>query len=99
MPLSNNEQRILDEIEKELSSVNADFSTKPDDVSGYKDVLISSKWAILGIVFGFILMVATVFINFWLATVGLFVAVACSVYIENIISSKISNTSSNDFNS
>ncbi len=60
MPLSENEQRILQEIEQQLYDSDKDLARKVSSTTIYRHAGRNLKWAGLGFVAGLIFMVLTV---------------------------------------
>lgn len=60
MPLSENEQRILQEIEQQLYDSDKDLARKVSSTTIYRHAGRNLKWAGLGFVGGLIFMVLTV---------------------------------------
>lgn len=79
MPLSEDEQRILRQIEQELAS-DPTFAEKGYRVSRKRLILLS-----LGLVVGLVLTVAGLTISFWLAFVAFLGVLALAVLLESEI--------------
>ncbi|MDP8953851.1 MAG: DUF3040 domain-containing protein [Actinomycetota bacterium] len=60
MPLSENEQRILQEIEQQLYDSDKDLARKVSSTTIYRHAGRNLKWAGLGFVSGLVFMVLTV---------------------------------------
>ncbi len=60
MPLSENEQRILQEIEQQLYDSDKDLARKVSSTTIYRHAGRNLKWAGLGFVAGLVFMVLTV---------------------------------------
>jgi len=86
MPLSNNEQRILDEIERELTNSGSLLEEQVLLEPAYKDALDSIKWLLVGCFFGFVSMILMLFINFWISVVSLLAILVCAVLAEKRVS-------------
>ncbi|MEO6570819.1 MAG: DUF3040 domain-containing protein [Ilumatobacteraceae bacterium] len=76
MPLSEDEQRILRQIEQELAS-DPTFSERGYRVSRRRLVLLC-----IGLVIGLVLTVAGLTIHFWLAFVGFLGVLVMAVLLE-----------------
>ena len=59
MPLSEDEQRILAEIEKNLHESDPRLAREVSETTVYRHALGPLKWSLLGIVLGVVVMVAT----------------------------------------
>ncbi len=77
MPLSEDEQRILRQIEQELAS-DPTFAEKGYRVSRKRLILLS-----LGLVVGLVLTVAGLTVSFWLAFVAFLGVLALAVLLES----------------
>ncbi|MEM7339120.1 MAG: DUF3040 domain-containing protein [Actinomycetota bacterium] len=70
MPLSEDEQRILAEIEKNLHESDPRLAKEVGETTVYRHALGSLKWSVTGFVIGLVVMVSTLQIHFLLAFVG-----------------------------
>ncbi len=70
MPLSDNEQRILDEIEKQLHRSDPRLAKEVSETTVYRHAIGSLKWTIVGFIVGLVVLVSTLQIHFLLAFVG-----------------------------
>lgn len=70
MPLSEDEQRILAEIEKNLHESDPRLAKEVGETTVYRHALGSLKWSVLGFVAGVAVMVATLQIHYLLAFCG-----------------------------
>jgi hypothetical protein len=70
MPLSEDEQRILAEIEKNLHESDPRLAKEVGETTVYRHALGSLKWSVLGSVAGVAIMVATLQVHYLLAFCG-----------------------------
>ncbi len=70
MPLSEDEQRILAEIEKSLHESDPRLAKEVGETTVYRHALGSLKWSVLGFLVGVAAMIATLQIHFMLAFCG-----------------------------
>ncbi|MEY2627712.1 MAG: hypothetical protein RJB08_1471 [Actinomycetota bacterium] len=81
MPLSDDEQRILRQIEEQLQT-DQKFAQLASPAGLYRQSARSVRWAILGAVLGLVLTVVALQIHFLLAFVGFLVMLGCVLVIE-----------------
>ena len=82
MPLSNDEQRILHEIEKEFYDSDPEFAREVSETTLYRHALRNIKWAVIVGVIGLIGVVAALQVHFGLAFVAFLVIFVCAIVIE-----------------
>ena len=82
MPLSEEELRILQEIEANLTATDPALVQQVSETTLYRHAARSIKWAIFGFVVGLILLVATFTSFLVLAVAGFLVMLACLLVIE-----------------
>jgi hypothetical protein len=82
MPLSDNEQQILREIEKDLSATDPKLVQQVTDTTLYRHTARLIKWSALGFVAGLLLMVFTFTTTLVLGVVGFVVMLGCALAIE-----------------
>ncbi|MGF1600154.1 MAG: DUF3040 domain-containing protein [Acidimicrobiales bacterium] len=70
MPLSEDEQRILAEIERNLHESDPRLAREVGETTIYRHALGSLKWSVLGFLAGLAVMVATLQIHFMVAFCG-----------------------------
>lgn len=82
MPLSEDEQRILRDIEANLTASDPALVQQVSETTLYRHAARGIKWAVLGFIAGLVLMVST-FTNATIVAVGGFlVMVSCALVIE-----------------
>lgn len=82
MPLSEDEQRILDEIEKNLHESDPRLAREVGETTVYRHALGSIKWSVVGLVVGLAVMVATLQIHFMVAFIGFLIMLVSALGIE-----------------
>lgn len=70
MPLSEDEQRILAEIEKNLHESDPRLAKEVGETTVYRHAMGSLKWSVLGFIVGVAIMLATLQIHYLLAFCG-----------------------------
>lgn len=82
MPLSENEQRILDEIERHLHETDPRLAREVSETTVYRHAIGSLKWTIIGVVVGLVIMVSTLQTHYVLAFAGFLVMLASALGLE-----------------
>lgn len=82
MPLSEDEQRILQEIEQQFYEHDPDLARAVGSTTVYKHAGRNLKWAALGFLAGFALMIVSFASQLWLGIAGFLVMFACAVVFE-----------------
>jgi hypothetical protein len=82
MPLSEDEQRILHQIEQQFYESDPDFAQSVGQTSLYRHAFRRVKWAALMFVFGLVFLVATLQVHFVLAFGGFLIMLAAAFIIE-----------------
>ena len=82
MPLSEDEQRILAEIEKNLHESDPRLAREVSETTVYRHALGSLKWSVLGFILGIVVMVATLQIHFMVAFGGFLLMLASAIGFE-----------------
>jgi hypothetical protein len=83
MPLSEDEQRILREIEENLSATDPKLVQQVSDTTLYRHSARVIKWSAVGFVAGLALMILTFTQMLVLGVVGFAVMLACALAIEH----------------
>ncbi len=81
MPLSEDEQRILSEIEANLTATDPALVQQVSETTLYRHAARVIRWAVVGFVAGLVLLVFTIKTT-PLAIVGFLVMLGCSLVIE-----------------
>lgn len=82
MPLSEDEQRILEEIEARIKESDPALADHISESTLYRHAWRNIKWAVLGFVAGLVLLVFTFTRVLLLGVVGFLVMLACLLVIE-----------------
>ena len=82
MPLSEDEQRILRQIEEQFYEHDPKFAQHVGTSSIYRHALRRIRWATLGLVLGLIFLIATLQVHYLVAFCGFVVMLACAFVIE-----------------
>jgi hypothetical protein len=82
VPLSDDEQRILLEIEKEFYDSDPEFAREVSETTLYRHALRNIKWAVLVGILGVIAMIGALQVHFVLAFGAFLVMFVSTVVIE-----------------
>jgi len=82
MPLSEDEQRILRQIEEQFYESDPKFAQHVGSASLYRHALRKVRWAVLGLVAGLVFLVATLQVHFLLSFVGFLAMLGAAFVIE-----------------
>jgi hypothetical protein len=82
VPLSEDEQRILHEIERQFYEQDPAFARQVGSTTVYSHAGRNLKWAALGFVAGLVIMLASFASSLWLGAAGFAVMFACAVVFE-----------------
>jgi len=82
VPLSEEEQRILSEIEAKLYETDPALARDIADTTVYTNAYRNLKWAMLGFVIGLVMLVLTLSVSFVLAFVGFLVMLVAALALE-----------------
>ena len=82
MPLSEDEQRILQEIEKNFYDSDPAFAREVSSRTLYRHAGRNMKWATLGFVAGLMTLVFSFAQSIWLGFAGFLVMLACAFVFE-----------------
>ena len=82
MPLSEDEQRILHQIEQQFYESDPAFAQSVSQSTLYRHAFRRIKWAALMLVLGLVFLVATLHIHFALSFVGFLIMLAAAFIIE-----------------
>jgi hypothetical protein len=83
MPLSEDEQRILHQIEQQFYESDPEFAQSVSQSSLYRHSFRNIKWGTLGFVAGLVFLVLTLQIHFAVAFIGVLIMFACLLVIES----------------
>ena len=82
MPLSEDEERILQEISQQFYEDDPDFAGKVGETTLYSHTVRRMKWSGFGFVAGVVFLVASLSTSFLLAFVGFLMMLGCALYFE-----------------
>lgn len=82
MPLSEDEQRILSQIEQQLYQSDPALAREVGSTTVYSHAARNIKWAVFGFLVGLLVMVFTLSISFWVAFIGFAIMLAAALYFE-----------------
>ena len=82
MPLSEDEERILSQMEERLSETDPRLVREVSETTLYTQPLRSMKWAVGGFVAGVAMMVATLSTSYLLAFLGFLVMLGSALRLE-----------------
>lgn len=82
MPLSEDEQRILHEIEQQFYESDPAFAREVAKTTVYRHAGRNLKWAALGFLVGFVVLVTSFAYNLLLGFAGFLVMLACAFVFE-----------------
>lgn len=82
MPLSEDEQRILSQIEQQLHETDPALAREVGSTTVYTHAARNIKWAIFGFVVGLAIMILTLSMSFVMAFGGFVVMLAAALYFE-----------------
>lgn len=82
MPLSEDEQRILHEIEQQLYESDQQFADKVRSTTLYRHAGRNLKWSALGFVAGLALLIVAFASSLFLGFAGFLVMLACAFIFE-----------------
>ena len=82
MPLSEDEQRILSQIEQQLHETDPALAKEVATTTVYTHSARNIKWSILGFIIGLVTIVLTLSVSFWLAFIGLVMMLAAALLFE-----------------
>jgi hypothetical protein len=82
VPLSEDEQRILSQIEDQLYESDPELAREVGSTTVYTHASRNLRWAVFGFVVGLTVMILTLSISFWLAFGGFAIMLAAALYFE-----------------
>ena len=83
MPLSEDEQRILSEIEQQLYKTDPALAREVSETTIYRHAFRNMKWAALGFVSGVILMILLLSTSYLLSFGGFLLMLVSLLYFEH----------------
>jgi DUF3040 family protein len=82
MPLSEDEQRILQEIEAQFYATDPQLAQQVSETTLYRHAARTIRWAILGFVAGFVVLVGSFATSLVLGFAGFLAMLACAFIVE-----------------
>lgn len=82
MPLSEDEERILQQIAQRFYEDDPSFAREVSETTLYRHTLRRMKWAVVGFLIGAVFLVATVMASYWLSFIGFLVMLASALVFE-----------------
>jgi hypothetical protein len=82
MPLSEDEQRILNQIEQQFYESDPAFAQQVSQTTLYRHAFGRVKWGILGLVLGLVFLIATLQVHVLLSLVGFGIMLFSAFLIE-----------------
>ena len=82
MPLSEDEQRILQEIEAQFYATDPQLAQQVSETTLYRHAARSIRWAVFGFVAGFVVLVASFASSLVLGFAGFLAMLACAFIVE-----------------
>jgi Protein of unknown function (DUF3040) len=82
MPLSEDEQRILQEIEAQFYATDPQLAQQVSETTLYRHAARNIKWAALGFVAGFVVLVLSFASSLLIGFAGFLVMLACAFIVE-----------------
>jgi len=82
MPLSEDEQRILLQIEQEFYETDPEFAREVGETTLYRHAWRNIKWALAGFAVGLGILIAALSVGFILAFIGFLVMFGATIVIE-----------------
>ena len=83
MPLSEDEQRILAEIEEKLYESDPALAREVSSTTLYTHAFRNLKWAAVGFFVGVVVMIVTLAIHYWFAFGGFVIMLAAALFFEH----------------
>ncbi|MGE0877646.1 MAG: DUF3040 domain-containing protein [Acidimicrobiia bacterium] len=82
MPLSEDEQRILHQIEQQFYESDPAFAQSVSQTTLYRHAFRTIKWAVLGFVAGLVFLLLTLRVHFAVAFLGFLVMLGSTFVVE-----------------
>ncbi len=82
MPLSEDEQRILSEIESQLYESDPELAREVSETTVYSDGFKNIKWAALGLLAGVVIMVWLLSVSYLLSFGGFLIMLVSLLFLE-----------------
>lgn len=82
MPLSEDEERILQEIAQRFYEDDPSFAREVSETTLYRHTVNRMKWSVAGLVAGAVFLVATLSMSFWLSFAGFLLMLLSALVFE-----------------
>lgn len=82
MPLSEDEERILQEIAQRFYEDDPTFAREVSETTLYRHTVRRMKWSVAGLVLGAVFLVATLSVSYLLSFAGFLVMLVCALVFE-----------------
>jgi hypothetical protein len=82
VPLSEDEERILQEIANRFYEDDPSFAREVSETTLYRHTVRRMKWSIAGLVAGAVFLVVMLSTSFWLSFAGFLAMLACALVFE-----------------
>ena len=82
MPLSEDEERILQEIAQRFYEDDPSFAREVSETTLYRHTVRRMKWSVVGLVAGAVFLVASLSTSYLLSFVGFLVMLGCALVFE-----------------
>jgi uncharacterized membrane protein len=82
VPLSEDEQRILSEIEQQLYETDPALAREVAETTVYSHAFRNLKWALTGFIIGIVAMIVMLSTAYWLAFGGFLLMLASALWFE-----------------
>jgi Flp pilus assembly protein TadB len=82
VPLSEDEQRILHQIEQQFYESDPDFARSVSQTTIYRHAFRNIKWGVLLFCGGVVMLLLTLSVHFLLAFVGVLIMLVALIFIE-----------------
>jgi hypothetical protein len=82
VPLSEDEERILQEIAQRFYEDDPTFAREVSETTLYRHTVRRMKWSVVGLVAGAVFLVFTLSVSFWLSFAGFLVMLGSALVFE-----------------
>lgn len=83
MPLSEDEERIIHQIEQSFYENDPDFYKRATEETLYRHAGRNCKWALLGFLAGLAVLVVSFASSLWLGFIGFLIMLSCAIVFES----------------
>lgn len=82
MPLSEDEERILQEIAQRFYEDDPSFAREVSETTLYRHTVRRMKWSVVGLIVGAVFLVASLSTSYMLSFAGFLVMLGCALVLE-----------------